>query len=358
MNPVPVLVCACGKRLKAAGAVPGRVGSCPACGARFQVPDGAPPPDVAATPPPVVAPLTEEVLPIRAPVGPSAYVSSGGRKARSRPDPRPRHGLIRAPEGPETRLRDSFLYPFWGETGLALLAFMPPAFWITSLPLISVAATLVSENASTATRLRVAFLVPMGGGLVFVIGFTLLYLGRVLVASSLGEVHHPRWPDWDLDEMLRGAGRWFWGLAIGVVIGGFPALVYWLSCGDIDPIDAIVFAELLGAGALYAQMAILVSILHDDPLGANPVTVLLAIRRIGWGYARPCLVSGFALVLIAGAFLGLFAIDQPVLGALALWAFWVLSLYLAMVMLRVLGLCYHRRARALGWFIERPRWGA
>jgi hypothetical protein len=203
----------------------------------------------------------------------------------------------------------------------------------------------------------VIFLLPIAACFALALAYTLLYLGRVLVSAALGEVHHPRWPAWDLEEMLRGGFRWIWALLVGAGVGGFPALVYWLYCGDVDPLDVVIFAELLAAGAAYAQMALLASILHDDPLGANPITVVRGIVRVGWGYARPCLVSGFALVLWLGALAGLFAITHPTLSALALWAFWVLTLYLAMVALRVLGLCYHRHARALGWFRERPRWG-
>jgi hypothetical protein len=142
-----------------------------------------------------------------------------------------------------------------------------------------------------------------------------------------------------------------------VVVGGFPAVVYWISCGDIDPFDVVVFAGLLAVGAAYAQMALLASILHDDPRGANPVTVVRGIVRVGWGYVRPCLVSGFAAALGMLAFKGLLAIAQPTLAAVALWAFWVVALYLAMVALRVLGLFYHRHARSLGWFRDRPRRG-
>src|SRR5262245_51057364 len=36
---VPTLVCDCGMRMKAPGAVPGRVGRCPRCGGRLRVPD-------------------------------------------------------------------------------------------------------------------------------------------------------------------------------------------------------------------------------------------------------------------------------------------------------------------------------
>jgi hypothetical protein len=344
---VTILVCACGKRLKADGAVPGRVGRCPSCGARFRVPGATPRP---AAP----APATDEVLPERAPVGPSAFVSSSGRAA-SAPQ---RDGLILPPERPETRLRDTLLYPLWGSTGLGLLAFFPPALWLTSLPMVGAGSVLLSDNLADTTRFGVMFLLPVVPCFALVLGYALLFLGRVLVSSALGEVQHPRWPGWDLDEMTRGVGRWFWAVVIGVVVGGFPALVYWLYCGDIDPLDVIVFAELLAVGAVYAQMALLASILHDDPLAANPITVVRAILRIGWGYARPCLVSGFAVAPCVLAFVGLFKISQPQLAGLAFWAFWVMTLYLAMVALRVLGLCYHRHARALGWFRDRPRWGA
>src|SRR5204863_9290224 len=36
---VPILVCDCGMRMRAPGAVPGRVGRCPQCGGRLRVPD-------------------------------------------------------------------------------------------------------------------------------------------------------------------------------------------------------------------------------------------------------------------------------------------------------------------------------
>jgi hypothetical protein len=298
----------------------------------------------------------DAVLPPRAPMGPSAYVASTA-SASAPAGSSSRLGPSRPLDRPETRLCDSLLYPFRGATGLGLLAFFPPAFWVTSLPMISAGAALLSDKTSDTTRFGVVFLFPVVPCFALVLGYSLLFLGRVLVSSALGEVQHPRWPGWDLEEMFRGVGRWFWAVVVGVVVGGLPSLVYWLYCGDIDPLDVIVFAELLALGAVYAQMALLASILHDDPLAANPITVVRAIVRVGWSYARPCLVSGFALALGVGAFLGLFKITHPTLAALALWAFWVLVLYLAMVALRVLGLCYHRHAWALGWFRDRPRWG-
>jgi hypothetical protein len=306
-----------------------------------------------------------EILPERAPVGgkTSAYVSAAGPDPTvgSGPEGRRswrREGLLRPPERLEARLRDSLLYPFWGETGIALLLLMPPVFWVASIPIFGVVGALLTEGLSPSTRFGLAFLTPIAAGFAMVLAFTLLYLGRVLVASALGEIRHPRWPAWDLQEIFRGALRWFWALVVGAAIGLIPATAYWISCGDLDPLDVMVLVELLALGAVYAQMALLASILHDDPLGANPVTVIWGIRKIGWSYLRPCLVSGVALALGIAALAGALAITQPLLAAVALWGFWVLVLYLAMVALRVLGLCYHRRSRQLGWFRDRPRWGA
>ena len=351
---VTVLVCPCGKRLKAAGAVPGRVGRCPACGARFQVPKMSAP--AAVLPPPAA----EEILPTRAPVGTStAYVSTAGRDAGPALKKRSVRGdgLVRAPGELETRLRDSLLYPLWGGTGLSLLLLMPLALWLTSLPAFSVTGLLLAEGLSPSVRFALAFLSPVVAGFGLALSYTLLYLSRVLVASALGEIHHPRWPNWYLQEIGRGVFRWFWALLVGVVLGVIPAVAYWISCGDLDLLDVIVLVELLALGAVYAQMALLASILHDDPLGANPVTVIGGIVRMGWSYARTCLVSGVAVAVAMVAFAAVNAINSLLLAAVSLWAFWVLVLYLAMVALRVLGLCYHRRARALGWFRDRPRWG-
>ena len=144
---VTILVCACGMRLKAAGAYPGRLGRCPACGAPLRVPDRAPPP----TPP---ARAHDEIPDDRAEPRPSAarssaFVASPGRSgaASSRRDAGRRgdwNGLLPVPARPETRLRESLLYPFWGVTGLALLVFLPPALWLTSLPALGIVAVALS----------------------------------------------------------------------------------------------------------------------------------------------------------------------------------------------------------------------
>ena len=56
--------------------------------------------------------------------------------------------------------------------------------------------------------------------------------------------------------------------------------------------------------------------------------------------AVPALASGVGLAL-----------------SLPPWGFWVLAFYLAMVVLRMIGLTYHAHAHELVWFKRRPKWG-
>ncbi|HZW33867.1 MAG TPA: hypothetical protein VFF52_24305, partial [Isosphaeraceae bacterium] len=60
-----ILVCRCGKRLRAPGATPGRVGHCPACGAALRVPEPAAGPADESMPvesAPAPAPVTRSSL--------------------------------------------------------------------------------------------------------------------------------------------------------------------------------------------------------------------------------------------------------------------------------------------------------
>jgi hypothetical protein len=266
------------------------------------------------------------------------------------------NGLVKAPDRPETHLRESLLYPLWGASGIALLVFLPPLLWFASLFFI----TAVVALAGSDTPFRVPMLlvlIPSGLGLGGVLGYVLLFLGKVAASSALGEIHHPHRPDWDYTSIFFGLGRWLWAGFLGAVLGGIPAVAYWVYCGDIDLFDTMILAELLAVGAVYALMALLASILHEDLLAANPITVIGAIMKVGWAYAQPCLLAGFAVMMAVTLLAGSLKVESPWLSAVLLWAFWVLALYEAMVVLRVLGLLYHKHARDLGWFRDRTGWG-
>ena len=185
----------------------------------------------------------------------------------------------------------------------------------------------------------------------------LLYFGRVLASTAVGEIHPPRWPDFEVSSILFGLGRWLWAGFVGGVVGGIPAMIYWIRCGDIDLFDAIILSELLAVGAIYALMALLAAILHEDLLAANPFTVVRAIFRVGWSYAQPCLLAGFAFLPPCTVVVAAFKIGAPAVSAFLFWLFWLMVLYESMVLFRVLGLFYHRHARVLGWFRGRTRWG-
>lgn len=266
-------------------------------------------------------------------------------------------GLIAAPSRPETRLRDSLLYPLWGATGVALLVIFPGLLWVTSLPLVSTLLTIRTTQSVVAASSLFFLLIPAAIVFTGVLGYVLLYLGRVAASSALGEVHHPRWPDWEVSGVLFGLGRWAWAGLVGFAAGGFPATAYWLYCGDVDLFDAMILGELVALGAVYALLALLASILHEDALAANPFTVLAAVWRSGWGYAQPCLLAGAAVVVVVTLGAATFEVSHPLLGAFLFWAFWFVALYEAMVVLRVLGLFYHKHARELGWFRGRTGWG-
>jgi hypothetical protein len=265
-------------------------------------------------------------------------------------------GFVKAPTRLETTIQESLLYPLWGAQGVVLLIVFPPILWMVSVVALTVTAGF-TNGFQTFRPVSFFFILPFVLPLGAVISYILLYLGRVLASTAGGDLHPPRWPDLEFSGLVFGMGRWLWAGFVGGVFGGIPALFYWIRCGDIDLFDAMILTELLAIGAIYALMALLAAILHEDLLAANPITVLGAIRRVGWSYAQPCLLSGFAILPVATICVAAFKSQNPLLSAVLFWLFWVLVLYEGMVVFRVLGLFYHRHARVLGWFRGRTRWG-
>jgi hypothetical protein len=253
---------------------------------------------------------------------------------------------------------DCLLYPFRDGPGVALLVFFPPFLWLMSIPVFDVIAALAPRGEFNALALLIVpFTLPLVSSFALTLGYALLFLGQVLVASALGEDDHPGLPEWDSQHILEGLGRLVWAVLVGLVVGGLPLLLYWMNCGDVDLFDRIIFVELLALGAGYAQMALTAALLHESLLAANPITVLIAIGRIGWSYLFPCLVTGFALMSSGTALTAvLFHSPSLTVAAFGLWGFWLFLLYSAMVVMRVLGLTYYRHASALGWCRVRPRW--
>ncbi len=252
----------------------------------------------------------------------------------------------------DDRLRHCWAYPLIDGPGIALLVCLPPFLAIMALPVIDLLVQFRPDNALNPVNLLIVpFTMPLVVSFGLTVGYILLFLGRMLTASSLGDEHHPRFPAWNRIEILEELARWIWAGLMGAVIGGFPAASFWVRCGDLDALDWFLFLDLVLLGVSYAQMALMAALFNETLLAANPITVLSSIARVGWGYLTPCLVTA-ASVLVASWcwFLVLYHSAGVGWGVVGLWACWVLTLYLAMALTRMLGFLYARHSQALGWF--------
>ncbi len=289
-------------------------------------------------------PNSESLVVQRERVEGHALISSRYRRSRDKP----------------VGVGECLLYPLQDGPGIGLLVFLPPLLWLLSLPVFDLIAALepLTRGNWALGLITIPILTPLAFSFAMLFGYALLFLGETLVVSALGEHDHPRWPAWDSHAISEGLGRWIWAGVFGLALGVFPVAFYWLNCGDIDWFDRIVFADLVIICVGYAGMMLAVSLLHDSLLAANPINVLATIGRIGWSYLPTCLTAGFTVLAIGLSLWAiLFRMPSMELAALALWGFWIGSLYLGMVVLRMLGLTYYIHADDLGWFRGLPKWG-
>ena len=267
-----------------------------------------------------------------------------------------RHRHSRAAPG----LGECLVFPLLDGPGVGLLVLLPAVLFFLSLPIFDVVELVepVTRANWALGLLYMPIFLPLMISFSLFFGYGLMFLGHLFVTSALGELDHPNWPEWDSNQISEGLVRWVWAAVFGLAVGGLPAAVYWVSCGDIDGLDLFVFADLVILGSGYSLVALAAALLHDSLVLANPLTVLWAISRIGWDFVMPCVTGGLALMLTAGALWAtLFWIPSERTAFVALWGFWVLAFYLAMVVLRMIGLTYHAHAHELVWFKRRPKWG-
>ena len=252
----------------------------------------------------------------------------------------------------DDRLRHCFVYPLIDGAGVALLFFFPPFLAIMALPVIDLVVQFRPSNALNPVNLLILpFTLPLIICFSFLVGYILLFVGRMLTASSLGDELHPRLPTWNRLEILEELARWVWATVMGAVIGGFPAAYFWVHCGDLDFLDWFILLDLVILGVSYAQMALMAALFHETLLAANPITVVSSITRIGWTYLIPCVVTTtLLLVAFSSWYLVLYHSPGVGWGVVGLWACWVMTLYLVMVLARMLGFLYARHAKVLHWF--------
>lgn len=358
---VVTLHCGCGRTVRAPGAVPGRVGRCPACGAMLVVPDAGDPdraerpgprepgtgfdPESSFDEPP--PPDPDRVLPSKDRLRESAHRSRRGGDA-----PKTRIPKLRVARPPKVGTGNPFAYPFWDETALAILALMPPAMTLPTLFSIGLVPNyLMSGNLVTMLGATL-MVIPMGMILANMVGFALMFLGDVLTASAGGEHLHPKWPDWSPLGPIQTLIQWVAAFAPGAIVAWSPYAT-WGQGFAPTPINlGLIAIGCIGTMA-YGLMAAYAALAHEV-IAVSPTTALMGILRAGPGYARPVILGTFVLGILIGIVAFLF--KQADVGTLIFltWLAWVVALYLLTVAMRSAGSFFHRRHNALRWFADRP----
>jgi hypothetical protein len=219
------------------------------------------------------------------------------------------------------RLIHAWHYPLRGQ-GWVLLLVGGTFFWVFGL---------------------LASWIPLVG---FLLGIALAayyssYMLTVLADSAAGYRVLPHWPevrDW-WDDLVRPL---LVVIGIGVLCMG-PALVweYWQGPGTVANL-------LLLLGAAYYPMALLAAVLFDSIGAASPLVVIPSILRIPRDYLLGC-IGVLALYLVEP----LSVVLNEAIPLLGGFVGSVITLYLVVVEMHIIGLLYHTNRYRLGWF-ERP----
>jgi hypothetical protein len=423
-----ILICPCGRRLKAKGLAPGKSGRCPSCGKLIRVPDAAPAPpasdgeddewnwhgsyDVKPVEPPPRAksrpaepewndPLSDrwpDDLDVDEPEPPSQAspevdlsdedewnwqgdgynVGAAARPVEAAPpaeEPplapgevlpsRAPKGIVRrvAPPPPEPWWPPRMLYPLRAVEGFGIVAALGVTFWVMGTLVPEYCIALLADGNFLGTpsmgrlvalisALPVVILIPLA------IGYWLLYLSRVLVASGAGESAPPRPPDRNFDGVVAGLTPWLLWFVLGVMVGLLPLAAYGgaVWAGAVWNVRVAVGLGLLGFP--YALMAFLMTFLHDDSLAANPWAVIADMVKHAPSFLVLCVTTVFTLGLSVAAFAGTFLLRarQFPLFVVAALACWFLLAWCSIVTMHMLGTYYAHRRDDLKWQHERPRW--
>ncbi len=380
-----VLVCQCGKRIRAPGAIPGRVGRCPDCGGRLVVPS-EPAPE-----PPAIKPVKTDGLergpanrpktPEFAAVGSNYHLNPTNGSAARGDDADARNplraaflkrtatgpmseGLLPPLKSPETSAFVSLLYPLRGADCLGLLVGLSVVLWIFVVLVPEYCITMMSDAEGLGASLigtLFAILAAIPGVILgpVVLVYLLQYLGRVLVSSAMGETLPPRAPDRNAQGLLQGLAPWLVWVVLGVGVGILPVLWFGPRADAPAADRAITIGLLFLFATAYMAPAAMLSFLHDDPLAATPIGVVVAWFKLGVQIPRICLVTTGLIAIAAGPIAVAVALRPHHVWIHLLFALFCtfVVLWLLVVFFRVLGLCYHHRARNLNWHRAHPRWG-
>jgi hypothetical protein len=368
---MPILICECGLRLKAPGAIPGRVGRCPSCGGSLRVPD------MPASRQPTKKKMREDpdagyqleptseastLVPNRA--GPLPDAPAGGIFIERKRPASTVDGLLPVLAAPETTLFASIPYPLRGAESVGMVVATSVIFWIFTVLVPEYCLTLIADTESMGVPILGYFIavitaLPYVILLPLVILYWLQYLGRVIVASAMGETNPPRTPDRNFAGFFHGISPWLIWLILGVSVGVLPLCYYGSSLSSWSDANIPAVIGLLMLGLPYVLISLMMAFVHDSPLAATPWNVIASIFRLGMSYGLLTLFVAAALAT-AGAIIGFaFFLRAHVFWLYVISALgcWIVVQWTAIVVMRVLGNCYYQHRNTLRWHRECPRWG-
>jgi hypothetical protein len=218
------------------------------------------------------------------------------------------------------------------------------AFRGNGLTLLAVGAVMLTLTTYAA---MVASFVPLLGLLALIIltigvgGYLFAFLKNVLVSSAQGDDLVPGWPD--VTSPWEFAANFFQLVVLYLFCFG-PALL-WARLAP-DGLTAWGGGLLVGLGAFYFPMALVGVALSDSIAGVNPVVIVPSILRIVGQYLIVCaLMVCLVAVQLAGEWLAR-ALPVPILPTFGMQ---FITLYLVIVIGRVLGVLYYVNRERLGW---------
>ena len=219
--------------------------------------------------------------------------------------------------------------------GWDLLFFFPPMLWVLSLPIFDIIAVLQPiTKANWALGLMVVpVMIPVVFSFLMIFGYAIVFLGHVLVASSLGENDHPSWPEWHPADIAEGFGRWIWAMVVGLLVGCRSArpLLVQLRRDRRVRLPGVCRADHAG-GRLCADGTGGRALAREHRRG-QPDHGRRGNRshRMALSLAVPAGRHRAGLHRAGTLFGLLYKMPRMWMEAVALWAYWVLVLYLGMV---------------------------
>jgi pSer/pThr/pTyr-binding forkhead associated (FHA) protein len=254
---------------------------------------------------------------------------SAGDEPPARPAPLPFHRPPRPPKIFYKSVPGAFIYPF-KRNGLLLLA----------------SGTLIFGVLVFVLNFRFNGMLMVGGtvSLLFsaaIIGYIFLFMQQIITSTAQGEDEMPSWPDY---ESFWESVAWPYVRLLGICAACIaPSSLLLIFFGRAS---LFLYIPLLVLGFCYAPMALLAVAMDDSLLGLNPLLVIPSILRVPWEYLVSCLLLA-ALLIALGALTLLADRLHHRLASEMLAIF--LTLYFAVVEMRLIGLLYYTRKDRIGW---------